>query len=75
MWLFCAAPELLKGRQVTCAHNIICDVEAAGADIIFNGDQTVDIVIDNNLITGKHRGVIDAYVEQFITEINKSQPT
>src|SRR5262249_52501892 len=21
LWLFCAAPELLKGRQVTCAHN------------------------------------------------------
>ncbi len=74
LWLFCAAPELLKGRQVTCAHNIICDVEATGADIVFDGDQTTDIVIDGDLITGKHPGVIDLYVEQFVAEIEKSKP-
>ena len=26
LWLFCADPDLLRGRSVTCAHNIYCDV-------------------------------------------------
>ena len=26
LWLFCADTSLLKGREVTCAHNIVCDV-------------------------------------------------
>ena len=30
-----ADPDLLKGRKVTCAHNIICDVENAGGDVVF----------------------------------------
>jgi protease I len=39
-WLFCADPDLIKNRQVTCAHNIICDVENAGAEVIYTGDST-----------------------------------
>lgn len=74
LWLFCAAPELLKGKKVTCAHNIICDVEATGADIIFDDNGTAEIVIDGNLITGKHPGVIDKFVEVFLAEIEKTQP-
>src|SRR5688500_10850362 len=26
MWLFTADPDLLRGRRVTCAHNIVSDV-------------------------------------------------
>jgi len=63
LWLLCADRTLLEGRKVTCAHNIICDVENAGGDVIYEGDQTADIVVDGDLITGKHPGITDQYLE------------
>jgi len=69
LWLFCADNEMLKDKKVTCAHNIICDVENAGADVIFDGDQTADLVIDGNLITAKHPGVTDEFMEKFVEAI------
>jgi putative intracellular protease/amidase len=71
IWLFCADRDLLKGRKVTCAHNLICDVENAGAEIIFEGDGTADLVIDGNLVSGKHPGIIDRYMEVFVDVIEK----
>ncbi|MGB3509545.1 MAG: DJ-1/PfpI family protein [Microcoleaceae cyanobacterium] len=69
LWLFCADTELIKNKKVTCAHNIICDVENAGADVVFEGEQTADLVIDGNLITAKHPGVTDEFMEAFIKAI------
>jgi putative intracellular protease/amidase len=69
LWLLCADPDLLKGRKVTCAHNIICDVENAGGDVVYEGDVTADLVIDDNLITGKHPGIIEQFVQVFVREI------
>lgn len=69
LWLLCADPALLKGRKVTCAHNIICDVENAGAEVIFEGDQTADLVLDGNLITAKHPAVTQEFMETFLSEI------
>lgn len=71
LWLFCADPDLLKGKKVTCAHNIICDVENAGAEVVYENDVTADLVIDGNLITGKHPGVVDEFMTAFVTEIEK----
>lgn len=73
LWLLCADKDLLTNRQVTCAHNIVCDVENAGADVVFDGDVTADLVIDDNLITGKHPGVVDEFMEAFVTEIEKTE--
>jgi protease I len=70
-WLFCADPDLIKNRQVTCAHNIICDVENAGAEVIYAGDATQELVIDGNLITGKHPGMVDLFMEVFVAEMEK----
>jgi putative intracellular protease/amidase len=75
MWLFCADPALLKGRRVTCAHNIVCDVENAGADVVFDGDQTAELVIDGNLISGKHPAVTDEFMATFIREIESTGRT
>lgn len=72
LWLFCADNEMLKDKKVTCAHNIICDVENAGANVIFDGDQTADLVIDDNLITAKHPGVTDEFMEKFVEAIEAS---
>jgi putative intracellular protease/amidase len=71
LWLLCADPALLQGRKVTCAHNIICDVENAGAEVIFDGDQTADIVTDGNLISGKHPGITEQFMQVFLSEIEK----
>jgi protease I len=71
LWLFCANPELLRDRKVTCAHNIICDVENAGAEVVYEGEGAADLVIDGNLITGKHPAVVDAFMDAFVDEIEK----
>jgi protease I len=69
LWLLCADPSLLKGRKVTGAHNIICDLENAGADVVFEGDGTADLVIDDNLITAKHPAITQQFMEVFVREI------
>jgi putative intracellular protease/amidase len=73
LWLFCAAPETLKGRKVTCAHNLIQDVQNAGADVQFGEDGTAELVIDDNLISGKHPGMVDRFMETFVRELEKGQ--
>ena len=50
LWLLCADKALLSGRKVTCAHNIICDVENAGGDVQYGDDGTVGSVVDGDLI-------------------------
>lgn len=71
LWLFCADPKLLEGRNVTCAHNIICDVENAGGKLIYDGAQLADTVIDGNLISGRHPGVTEEFLAIFTNEIEK----
>ena len=73
LWLFCADRDLLQGRQVTCAHNIVCDVENAGAEIVYENDETTALVVDGNLITAKHPGVTEQFMETFIQEIEQEQ--
>jgi putative intracellular protease/amidase len=71
LWLLCADRDLIRGRKVTCAHNIICDVENAGAEVVFEGDGTADLVIDGDLITGKHPGMVHSFMESLVREIEK----
>jgi putative intracellular protease/amidase len=71
LWLFCADPSLIKGRKVTCAHNIICDVENAGGTVVYENGETVASHIDGNLITGKHPGVVEEFMQIFLDNIHK----
>jgi putative intracellular protease/amidase len=71
LWLLCADRDLIRGRKVTCANNIICDVENAGAEVVYEGDGTADLVIDGDLITGKHPGMVDSFMEALVREIEK----
>jgi putative intracellular protease/amidase len=73
LWLFCADTSLLKGRKVTCAHNIICDVENAGGEVVYGEDGTANLVIDGKLITGKHPGVVEEFMVAFVNEIEKNK--
>ena len=54
---------------MTCAHNIICDVENAGADVQYGDDGTVGSVIDGDLITAKHPAFTDELIDLYIKEI------
>lgn len=72
LWLFCADRQLMEGRRVTCAHNVICDVQNAGGVIQYDGNQTRELVIDGNLITGKHPGMVDTFMETIVHEINET---
>jgi protease I len=73
LWLFCADPELMKGRKVTCAHNIICDVENAGGEVVYDPekDQVADVVIDGNLISAWHPKITDMFMETLLREVEK----
>lgn len=72
LWLLCADRALLEGRKVTCAHNIICDVENAGADVQYGDDGTVGSVIDGDLISAKHPAFTDELLDIFLKEIESA---
>lgn len=71
LWLFCADPTLLKGRSVTCAHNIVCDVENGGGQIVVENGETVETFADGLLITGRHPGAVDAFNQLFLKTIQQ----
>lgn len=48
MWLVAPAPELVRGRRVTCHNNLIGDVRNMGA--VYT-DQ--DVVVDGDLVTAR----------------------
>jgi putative intracellular protease/amidase len=73
LWLLCADRSLLRGRRVTCAHNIICDVENAGGEVVFEGDGTAELVVDGDLISGKHPGMVDHFMQVFVAEIERAR--
>ena len=74
LWLACADKELLRGRRVTCAHNILCDVENAGGEVVYEGDRTADVVVDGDLVTGQHPGIVERFMQVFIEQIEESNP-
>ncbi|MDJ0615273.1 MAG: DJ-1/PfpI family protein [Calothrix sp. MO_192.B10] len=74
LWLFCADKSLLNGRKVTCAHNIICDVENGGGVIVYEDDETISSYVDGGLVTGRHPGVVEEFMQVFLKEIETLQP-
>ncbi len=75
LWLFCADRSLLTGRRVTCASNIVCDVENAGGQVIYDATQPAAIVVDGDLITGRHPGVVDLFLATFLEELERPAGT
>lgn len=54
---------------MTCAHNIVCDVENAGGNLVVANAEMVDIHADGLLITGRHPGSVDAFDDLFLKTI------
>lgn len=73
LWLCCADPSLLANRRVTCAHNIICDVENAGGTVVYTDDQAADVVVDGNLVSARHPGIVDQFLVTFQEEIERAK--
>ncbi len=75
LWLFTAVPELLKNRRVTCAHNIIYDVQNAGAIVMFESEDpakgTRITYRDKKLITGKHPGYVKEFCQAFLEALKE----
>ena len=69
LWLACAAPETIRGRRVTCTHNVIREVEAAGAEIVYDGNGTADLVTDGRWVTAKHPGVLERFLKSYSSNI------
>jgi len=72
LWLFTASKDLLNGKKVTCAHNIIDDVVNANGIVIYEGNQTAEIVVDGNLISCNHPKNVDKLISKMIEEINNT---
>jgi len=51
LWLVAAAPELVRGRRLTCHNNLYGDARNMGAQYV---DE--DVVIDGDLVTGRTGG-------------------
>jgi protease I len=73
LWLFCADPDLLRGRKVTCAHNIVGDVENAGAAVVYGVNGAADLVIDGDLISARHPENVDAFMAAILQAV-QSRP-
>lgn len=63
LWLLTPVPELLKDRKITCHTVVLADIHNAGA--IFVPDPS-HVVIDDDLVTGRSAGDLDAYTDSLI---------
>ena len=67
MWLVSPAPELVKGRPVTCHNNLHGDVVNMGA--IYTDE---DVVVDDDLVTGRsgdHAHLFAKKIIEILTEV------
>lgn len=73
LWLFTPAPDLLKNRRVTCAHNIMFDVQNTGAQLVYDESKEMlaDVHVDGNLVTARHPYVVQAFMNTFLEELNR----
>ena len=73
LWAFVCAPEVIKRKKVTCAHNIIDDVRNAGAVVMYepDGTDTAKVCVDDWLISGRDRGFTKEVVDCLLRKLNK----
>ncbi len=73
LWAFVCAREVIEGMKVTCAHNIVDDVENAGATVVYGGADggTIEVYEDDWLVSGKHPGYMDQTVNLLINKLNR----
>jgi protease I len=75
LWLLTPVPTALRGRRVTCGHNVMHDVQNAGAILVYDEARRmlVDTHVDGNLVTSRHPYVIQGFMDIYLDEIRKRQ--
>jgi putative intracellular protease/amidase len=73
LWAFACSPEVMSGKKVTCAHNIIDHVISAGGIVVYNADGvgTVPIYEDDWLLSCNHGGKVDMYLNTLFAKLGK----
>lgn len=74
LWAFACAPEVLSGKKVTCAHNIIDHVINAGGVVVYNSDGigTVPIHEDDWLLSCNAGKEVGRYLDFIFAKLRKS---
>ena len=76
LWAFACAPEVLSGKKVTCAHNIIDHVVNAGGIVVYDSDQdgvgTVPIYDDDWLLSCNAGKEVGRYLDFIFAKLRKS---
>ena len=74
LWAFSCAPEVLKGKKVTCAHNIVDHVINAGAEVAFgpNGVDTIPIWEDDWLLSANHGNEISNFLDFIFKKLSSA---
>ncbi len=67
MWLVSPAPELVKGRRVTCHNNLYGDVVNMGA--LYTNE---DVVVDGDLVTGRSGGHAHLFAKKIIEILSEA---
>jgi putative intracellular protease/amidase len=67
VWLLTACRSLLQGRRLTCASNVLRDVENAGGEVVFESGQLAPLVIDADLVTASHPDHLDAFLRAVLS--------
>ena len=73
LWAFVCAKEVLENMRVTCSHNIVDDVENAGATVVYGGADggTIETYEDDWLISGKQGPYIAETTDVLISKLNR----
>lgn len=61
MWLVSIAPELVRGRKITCHNNLYGDVVNMGANY-----ADADVVVDGDLVTGRTGAQVGLFAAKII---------
>jgi hypothetical protein len=49
----------------------VCDVENAGGTVVYDGAETAETHVHGGLVSGRHPGVVDTFMDLFIAELEK----
>ena len=73
IWAFTCAPEVLKGKKVTCAHNVVDHVNNAGGEVVHNtnGIGTVPIYEDGWLLSCNHVDEVENFLDFIFKKLAK----
>jgi putative intracellular protease/amidase len=67
VWLLTACRSLLQGRRLTCASNVLRDVEHAGGHVVFESGQLASVVIDFDLVTASHPDHLEPFLKAVLS--------